>query len=110
MVVGSLVLTSLITLSCGNLEGNDRDGCSYAVKAGAANTNFDKKAKEFENDIAKDTEDAVRESFGASTIEVMSAILLGARFSSGEVITYRHKKAYLEVGKQVTIIGVSWNL
>ena len=91
MGMDSIILTGMISLSCGNMADRDniKQACSTGIEAAARQTGVYESVKREEQKITKDAEDKIREHVNTSTIEVMSTIFLAGRLGLGYNSSFR---------------------
>lgn len=118
MGMDSVILTGLMSLSCGNIqgEGNLREACSSGIEAAARQSGIYEDVKKEEQKLTEKAEDKIRENFDTTTIEVMSTTLLAGRLILGYNSSFRFKggpfKAtyVVETNTKNFFLRVGWDL
>lgn len=101
MGIDSIILTGMISLSCGNIVDTDnvKQACSSGVEATARQTGVYDDVIKKEKEITSEAEDKIKRYFKTSTIEVFSTTLLIGRLALGYNSSFRLTKGPL--GSQV---------
>ncbi len=118
MGMDSVILTGLMSISCGNIQGQDnlREACSSGLEAAARQSGVYEEIKKEEKKLTEKAEDKIRENFDTNTLEVMSATILAGRLALGYNSSFRFKggpfKAtyVFETNTKSFFLRIGWDL
>lgn len=97
MGLDSVILTGIISITCGNLgeEQGSRQGCSKGIEAASIQSGIYENLKIQEKKITKNMEDELKKNLNKSTIEAMSTSLLLGRLLLSYNTVFRLGKGLL---------------
>jgi hypothetical protein len=118
MGMDSIILTGMISLSCGNISDTKsvKNACSTGIEAAARQSGIYENIKKEEDKLAAKAENKIKEHMSPTTIEIVSTMVLSGRLLFGQNSSFRLGKGPLgenyvfETNSKDFYLKIGWDL